>query len=59
MKGIKNPDAAASCLGVFLLMLKDFYTEEEIKFILKRKNVEAALKILKEPETKTESGEPV
>lgn len=54
MKGIKNPDYAASCLGVFLLMLKEKYTEEEIKFILKRKNVEGALKILKEPDPEKE-----
>lgn len=48
MKGLDKPEAAASWLGMTILVLRDFYTDEEIKFILKRKNIESAMKILDE-----------
>lgn len=46
MKGIKDPEFAAGCLGMFVMMLREKYTDEEIKYILKRKHVEGAMHIL-------------
>lgn len=50
MKGLKHSQPAASWLGITIMVLRDFYTDEEIKFILKRKNIEGAMKILDEKE---------
>lgn len=46
MKGLKDPGFASRCLGVFIMMLRERYTDTEIKWIFKRANVESALKIL-------------